>query len=194
MDRVLVRQVEPAEQARAVAVQITAFCGDPLTRWAYPDSLQYVECFTRFVDTFIGPSLAHGTVDVAGDFAGVAFWLPVGVPVDFGPLETIVRETMEPQRRDELFSLFGLMDEYAPDGPHWHLGKIGVDPASQRLGTGSVLMRHRLATCDEQGLPAYLESSNPANIPFYERHGFEVLGEIQVGTSPTLFPMLRTPR
>ena len=38
---------------------------------------------------------------------------------------------------------------------------------------------------------ACLESSNPKNIPLYERHGFELLGTIQVGASPPIFPMLR---
>ena len=31
------------------------------------------------------------------------------------------------------------------------------------------------------------------NIPFYSHHGFEVLGEIQVGAAPVVFPMLRPP-
>jgi hypothetical protein len=43
-------------------------------------------------------------------------------------------------------------------------------------------------------VPAYLESSNPRNLSFYRRHGFEPLGAIQVGSSPTLVPMLRQPR
>ena len=46
---------------------------------------------------------------------------------------------------------------------------------------------------DEDGTPAYLESSNPVNISLYQRHGFEVLGTIQVGTSPPITPMLRQP-
>jgi hypothetical protein len=43
-------------------------------------------------------------------------------------------------------------------------------------------------------VPAYLESSNPANVPLYERHGFRALGTIQAGSSPTIFPMLRAAR
>jgi hypothetical protein len=31
-------------------------------------------------------------------------------------------------------------------------------------------------------------------VPLYERHGFEVLGSIQAGSSPTVVPMLRRPR
>jgi hypothetical protein len=38
------------------------------------------------------------------------------------------------------------------------------------------------------------ESTNPRNVPLYERHGFERLGTIQSGSSPPLFPMLRRPR
>jgi hypothetical protein len=48
--------------------------------------------------------------------------------------------------------------------------------------------------CDEEGMPAYLESSNPTNVPLYERHGFEVITEIQVADSPVVYPMLRTPK
>ncbi|MGH9960925.1 MAG: GNAT family N-acetyltransferase, partial [Pyrinomonadaceae bacterium] len=51
-----------------------------------------------------------------------------------------------------------------------------------------------LIPCDHDQKLAYLESTNPRNIPLYERHGFELLGTIQVGTSPRLFPMLRKPR
>ena len=45
--------------------------------------------------------------------------------------------------------------------------------------------------CDDDGLIAYLESSNPRNLSLYERHGFEIIGKIQAGTSPTLYPMIR---
>ena len=75
-----------------------------------------------------------------------------------------------------------------------YLAILGVEPARQGTGIGAALMRHRLERCDRDGLLAYLESSNPRNVPFYRRHGFEVLDEIQTGTSPTIFPMLRHPR
>jgi hypothetical protein len=48
--------------------------------------------------------------------------------------------------------------------------------------------------CTRAHTIAYLESSNPTNIPFYEQQGFEVIGKIQAGDSPTIFPMLRYPR
>jgi hypothetical protein len=55
-------------------------------------------------------------------------------------------------------------------------------------------MRHALIRCDREQKLAYLESSNPKNIPLYERVGFELIGTIQAGTLPPVYPMLRTPR
>ncbi len=55
-------------------------------------------------------------------------------------------------------------------------------------------MQHALARCDQEGALAYLESSNPENISLYARHGFEILGMIQVGTMPPIIPMLRKPQ
>ena len=57
---------------------------------------------------------------------------------------------------------------------------IGVDPTHRHKGYGSLLLRHGLAQCDRDHATAYLESSNPANIPLYERHGFVLTGEAEV--------------
>ena len=86
------------------------------------------------------------------------------------------------------------MDRFHPTEPHWYLAIIGVEGAKQGRGLGAQLMEPALARCDEQGLIAYLESSNPANISLYQRHGFEVIGEIRVGDAPVVTPMLRPSR
>jgi ribosomal protein S18 acetylase RimI-like enzyme len=61
----------------------------------------------------------------------------------------------------------------------------------QGQGHGEALMTFALERCDRDRVPAYLESSNPRNRSLYRRHGFEPLGEIQVGSSPPIVPMLR---
>jgi len=77
---------------------------------------------------------------------------------------------------------------------HWYLPAIGVDPRGQGKGYGSALLAHSLEVCDRAHEAAYLESTNPLNIHLYERFGFEVIGEIQAGRSPTIVPMLRAAR
>jgi hypothetical protein len=51
-----------------------------------------------------------------------------------------------------------------------------------------------LGRCDEEGVGAYLESSKESNIPYYRRHGFEVVGEIDFPSGPRLWAMWRDPR
>ena len=69
-----------------------------------------------------------------------------------------------------------------------------IRDSHQGRGLGAELMKYALARCDEEHLPAYLESSNPANISLYERHGFEIMGRIQTENSPPVHPMIRAAR
>jgi GNAT superfamily N-acetyltransferase len=79
--------------------------------------------------------------------------------------------------------------------PHYYLAVLGTDPDHQGKGLGSALMQPILDRCDEEGVGAYLESSKESNIPFYSRHGFEVVSEhVFHQGGPSLWPMWRTPR
>ena len=54
----------------------------------------------------------------------------------------------------------------------------------------------RSSTAATRGEAAYLESSKPDNVPYYERFGFKVTGEVTLGsatTAPTLWFMSRRP-
>jgi hypothetical protein len=51
-----------------------------------------------------------------------------------------------------------------------------------------------LDRCDREGLGAYLESSKEKNIPYYQRFGFTVTGEITLPDGPNVWPMWRDPR
>lgn len=85
------------------------------------------------------------------------------------------------------------MGELHPSAEVWYLPLIGVDLVAQGRGLGSALLRHTLTTCDSDGLPAYLEATNPRNRDLYARHGFAVIGVIQAGSSPPIRAMLREP-
>lgn len=78
------------------------------------------------------------------------------------------------------------------DKPHFYLMTIGVNPKFQGQGLGSALLESTLAKIDARGLPAYLESSSPKNVPLYRRHGFEVTKEFRPAPdAPPLWGMWR---
>jgi ribosomal protein S18 acetylase RimI-like enzyme len=146
------------------------------------------------VRAFAGRSFEHGTADVSPNFGGVALWLPPGVHPDGEALELEFRKSAEAAHLEDLLETFEQMEQWHPEDPHWYLPMVGVEPNAQGSGIGGALMRQGVARCGEAGALAYLESSNPRNSPLYERHGFEVMGEVHVGAGPVVTPMLRQPR
>ena len=105
-----------------------------------------------------------------------------------------VATSIPEERMEAIGAFFGQMEQYHPKEPCWYLPMIAADPAATGQGLGAALMKHALAIVDEAGMPAYLESSNPRNISLYERHGFEVMGEIRTEGSPVMTPMIRAAR
>jgi GNAT superfamily N-acetyltransferase len=182
------------ETSRAVASVTAAFVTDPIARFAWPSVRDHLRLMPRAVRVFAGRSFASRAAYVSEDVCGVALWLPPGVHPDGRALEKLFRDTARPEHLDDLLATFEQMARSHPEEPHWYLPMIAVEPNAQGRGLGGALMRHAVARCDEEGLLAYLESSNPRNIPLYERHGFEVMGRIQVGSGPLVTPMLRHPR
>lgn len=188
-----VTSVPAKAKEKAVATLTLAFSTDPMARWSLPDPQQYLTYFPQLVRAFGGNSFEQGTAHQMAGFAAVALWLTPGCEPDHEALMTIMTEAMPASHQPEAARIFEQMAQFHPSEPHWYLPLIGVDPIHQRKGYGSVLLQFALEECDRDGMPAYLEASNPANIPFYERHGFRMTGEIQEGSSPTLYPMLRKP-
>jgi GNAT superfamily N-acetyltransferase len=168
-----------------------AFIADPAVRWLYPDLQQYLLYFPRFAKAFGGAAVPNGTAFASENFGGVALWLPPGVSSDEEALLALLNESVAERIKPDAFALFEELGRFHPHMPHWYLPLFGVDPALQGRGAGSAILAHALRLCDEAGLPAYLEATSPRNTALYIRHGFEAVGEINVGECPTIVPMLR---
>lgn len=182
----------PVEADAVVALLTLAFAADPANRWVWPEPRGYLAAFPRFVRAFGGAAFGLGTAERIG-FAAAALWLPPGARSDDPAMSALFLATATRETALEEDRVFRQMARYRPREPHWYLPMIGVDPVQRNRGLGGSLLRAATARCDRDGLPAFLESSNPRNVPLYQRHGFEVLGTIQVGRSPVFVPMLRRP-
>lgn len=189
-----IKTATATDEASVIAVMTLAFSTDPAARWTWPDPQTFVRHFPSFVKALGGKAFAHGGAYYVEGYLGAAMWLPPEVSPDEEPLVDLLKQTGYAPVQEDAFGVFEQMGRYHPHEPHWYLPFIGVDPVQQGKGLGAALMKHALVPCDRDRTLAYLESSNPKNIPLYERFGFELLGTIQVGTSPPIFPMLREPR
>ena len=194
MAALTIKTATASDAAPAIDVVVLAFSADPAARWTWSDPQQYLRHFPSFVRVLGGKAFVHGSSYYVDGYAGAALWLPPDVHPDEDALITLLQCTVSRQVHKDIFAVFEQMGRYHPSEPHWYLPLIGVDPTQQGKGYGAALLQHALLLCDRDNKLAYLESTNPKNIPLYERHGFEVLGTIQVGASPPIFPMLRKPQ
>ena len=70
--------------------------------------------------------------------------------------------------------------KHDPVEQHWHLGPIGVLPAYQGSGIGSILMDRFCKEVDACMTKAYLETDLEKNVRFYEKFGFKVVSESEI--------------
>ncbi|WP_439106705.1 GNAT family N-acetyltransferase [Congregibacter sp.] len=190
-----VAEVSEEERGRVFASLASAFSADPLMRWFFPEAEEFFKAATgEFYDAFGGGAIQLGTAFRTAKFEGAALWYPPGEGPDEERLVTAMATTVRPEIHEDAMGVMEGMEKYHPKEPCWYLAVLGVDNGYQSRGHGAQLMKHALARIDDLGATASLESSNPLNISLYKRHGFEEMGSIQSGSSPTIVPMLREAR
>lgn len=80
-----------------------------------------------------------------------------------------------------------LIDEAA-----WYLSILGILPAFQGQGVGVGLVNEVLTGTDYSGVPTYLETFTPRNIPFYQRLGYRAIERFhEPTTGATYWLMVR---
>ena len=188
-----IRTATWADEKPLAALVGLSFATDPYVRWLLPDPYNYLRSNEMYVRQFSGPAFDNSSAFVIGNMCGAALWLPPGVKADSRPPAALNDEFIDPDVLDDLARLIEKSSAYRPLEPHWYLKFIAVDPVKRGRGYGAALMSHALKISDRDKLPAYLESTNAANLSLYKRHGFKFLAELQVGQSPARYPMLREP-
>jgi len=160
------------------ATLTAAFEADPLWSWAFPR-----EGLADLWRMLVSSALRYSWVWVADDYAAASVWIPpTGTELteaeeaSLGPM----LDGLVGSRAAEILTLFERLDDTHPDGPpHYYLSLLGTHPGHRGKGLGMALLADNLARIDSEGMPAYLESSNPANDRRYERLGFVRVGEFQ---------------
>lgn len=185
----------PDDRIRVLSTVALAFASDPLVRWMLPESDMYMANVLGVFDGFAGHSIEGGTCLVTTSFEGAAMWIAPGVEGDDEAAGERLAKIFSPEFLPKMGAVLAAMASYHPtDDNCWYLPLIGVDPGHQNKGVGSALMKYMTEKLDREGGMAYLESTNQKNISLYLRHGFEVMGEIQIEDSPVVTPMVRQKR
>ncbi|HEY1387542.1 MAG TPA: GNAT family N-acetyltransferase [Ktedonobacterales bacterium] len=182
------------------------FHDDPLAIYMIPDADERARLLPTHFSAFLRLGCVSGEVyTTRGEPEGAAVWFPphnaeseaeraggeetrtedpaLGLPPDAFERFMTVTSALEP-----------LHDEAVP-ASHYYLALLGVDRDLHGQGVGSRLLRPMLARADAEGIYCYLETYNPANVPFYRKHGFEVVVEdIEPSSGVHFWTFRRAPR
>jgi len=176
----------------------SAFSNDPILDWISGDPAIYGLLFRSEAEALYKH---HGHVYINREQTGAAMWLPAGVsaktPLHWRLLTAIwnLARTRGFKNIKRLSDLDKLMTDNRPKEPHFYLHAIGASLDKQGRGIGSALLKAGLSACDQQGMPAYLESSNEKNNPLYERYGFEIVDVVSLPKGgPKMWLMRRESR
>jgi GNAT superfamily N-acetyltransferase len=196
------RSATKSDRAQVTNTLASAFARDPMFRWvAGVEADVSMESKLRI---FFGAmaKLVLGRDDhlvfTTDDGAGAAVWLPpnewkLSTADMLRALPAMLRAFSTKTPR--MIGAFDAVEKAHPASEHYFLEAIGTKADMQSKGVGTAVIKPMLERCDAEGMPAYLESSNLQNVPFYVRHGFEVTGEIEVGKgAPKVTAMWRDPR
>nr|ACB70967.1 mRFP12APuro fusion protein [Cloning vector L087 RRI-Red] len=171
---------------RAVRTLAAAFADYPATRHTV-DPDRHIERVTELQELFLTRvGLDIGKVWVADDGAAVAVWTtPESVEAgavfaEIGPrMAELSGSRLAAQQQME-----GLLAPHRPKEPAWFLATVGVSPDHQGKGLGSAVVLPGVEAAERAGVPAFLETSAPRNLPFYERLGFTVTADVEVPEGP----------
>ncbi len=176
-------QIVPLTEAQipeAGAILQRAFFNDPLCVYTAPRPQVREKLFAWFFTRFVREELPVGGIyTTAGQMEGVTVWLP---PESAEPsLEQGGNDGMEQifgdayHRFIDTFRFLGLLHQHLVPEPHIYLALLGVAPHTQGQGVGKTLLTPMFQRADREGLACYLETFTPANVPFYEHRGFQVI-------------------
>ena len=193
------RRADRADSAGMAATLAGAFFHDPVWGWAFSDAARRTAQHEAWFRLELDSALAHRWVWTTPGHEAVALWIPPGQPeltdADIAELRTLLHETTG-ERAELILEVMDCFDAAHPDGPdHFYLSLLGTHPDHRGAGVGMRLLADTLAHVDAAGAPAYLESTNPANLARYASVGFEILTTFDLPHGgPTVTTMWREPR
>ena len=199
MSPIHVRRAADDDVDEVLGIITAAFARDPLWSHALASPDGTTEHHARFWRLFIEGAMPYSWVWVTDGGEAASVWIPPGGTemndLQEEELGRLARQLLG-EKAARYFELLHSFEAAHPRAePHYYLSLLATHPEHSGRGIGMELLRTNLAVIDSEGLPAYLESSNPANNRRYESVGFRPIGKFAyAGGGPRVTTMWREAR
>jgi ribosomal protein S18 acetylase RimI-like enzyme len=201
MDSAKMRPVEMADLKQIADSMTRAFLDDPMMVYLMEDAEKRPKKLNWMLTKLTQYCLRYGVAYTDDNRTGGSVWLTPGNTT----MTTIriMRAGMWQMpfklgwkgfsRFNKLDAAASKMHKKAVPGDHWYLLGLGTDPDQQGSGVGTAAIEVGAEQAQAAGLPVYLETMAEANVPFYEKRGFEVAEEFATDDGLRIWSMLRNP-
>jgi ribosomal protein S18 acetylase RimI-like enzyme len=79
-----------------------------------------------------------------------------------------------------------------PRAPYWYLQALATAPAERGQGHALQLLEEKFRESDSSGVMVALETSNVANLAYYQKTGFQIQDELKLNDSLPVWLMCRS--
>src|SRR5450755_2785083 len=184
------RRIRAEERDAALATVVEAFRCDPQVRWYFPDDSGYDRSASCFFGVLLDSRIAGGEVWVVDGVRAVSMWIPPGGNL-LGPESarasySAMVAALPGPAPERITAIDDLVDTLLPREAHWYLGVLACRPESRGRGLAAAVTSPLLTAADRAGLPVALETSTSANVDYYTRRGFAVMGASRIGDAADL--------
>jgi GNAT superfamily N-acetyltransferase len=181
-----------------VDVMTTAFFHDPLWGPAFPDERRRAGQAAVFWRLHVTSALRYPWLLVTSGAEAAAVWIPPGgtelTSQETSVMADLLTETTDLATAKAIVTICEQLEAVFPSEPCFYLSLLGTHDRHRGKGLGMGLLVESLARLDALGAPAYLESSNPANLQRYASVGFTPRDQVTTATGHTVTTMWRPAR
>ena len=149
-----------------------------------------------FWEILLRGGMRYPHVWIQDQASAVSVWIPPGgrelSDEQEDEMAALAISKLGPSRAADLTAVSDQFEHAHPQGePHYYLSLLATHPAWGGRGLGIGLVEAALAEIDREGIPSYLESSNPANDKRYQRVGYQTVVTFELRQGQTVTGMWR---
>src|SRR4029078_12859504 len=100
-------------------------------------------------------------------------------------MEALTERMLGAEQTAVVMDIFTRLEAGHPrDPPHFYLSPLAAHRDHRGAGIGMALLADTLALIDAEGMPTYLESTNPANDARHVRQGYRAMDHVALAQGP----------
>lgn len=184
------KKVKSEEMGRVVDVLTKSFDQEPLMNWMIKQDEQRPERLSRILTVAANVAAPYKESYLSDCGSGATIWFPPGKkPSPWGlvqMLALLVRDSGI-RRLPQTLKVLGDVEKMHREKDFYLLWYIGVVPNMQRRGIGSGLIAPMLQKAKEEKVKVYVETADPANLPFYQRNVFSIYDQYEIPDGPKIW-------